>query len=40
VGGSSADALLKQVTAFNAENAVDITINPIYQGDYPKRRPS
>ncbi|WDG18040.1 extracellular solute-binding protein [Microbacterium sp. Clip185] len=34
VGGSSADALLKQVTAFNAENAVDITINPIYQGDY------
>ncbi|WP_159499393.1 extracellular solute-binding protein [Microbacterium sp. 18062] len=34
VGGSSADALLKQVDAFNADNEYDITINPIYQGDY------
>lgn len=34
VGGSSADALLKQVNAFNSTNKHQITINPIYQGDY------
>lgn len=34
VGGSSADALLKQVDAFNANNDYDITVNAIYQGDY------
>lgn len=35
VGGSSADALLKQVKAFNTGNKHQITINAIYQGDYP-----
>ncbi|NQD87665.1 extracellular solute-binding protein [Paenarthrobacter sp. CM16] len=34
VGGSSADALLKQVNAFNTSNKHQITINAIYQGDY------
>lgn len=34
VGGSSADALLKQVNAFNTSNEHQITINAIYQGDY------
>lgn len=34
VGGSSADALLKQVNAFNSSNKHQITINAIYQGDY------
>ncbi|WP_426738105.1 extracellular solute-binding protein [Plantibacter sp. 2H11-2] len=34
VGGSSADALLKQVDAFNSDNAYDITVNAVYQGDY------
>jgi len=34
VGGSSADALMKQVDAFNSSNSFNITINPIYQGDY------
>lgn len=34
VGGPAADALLKQVDAFNSSNDVDVTITPIFQGDY------
>lgn len=34
VGGTAADALMKQVEAFNTTNEHDITVNAIFQGNY------